>query len=418
LRAIATQEQPRCNGACATKRKTRLNLGALTAAGALVLLALSPHPRARAQSLADRLKGVQSGHEGPPPPALPSWKPVTSATSSMTIPLVKGLIVSGAQKSDKGDEEQIRNIKDATAQAVTMVIEWDSPSTTPGKPPDRKVTNRIVDMADLKNSHRFMVYFHIGQTEHYPGATGFGTSAEVINQLRAGQPTEMDFEANPDPIMTFATSQKDPNRLVGWNGNPMNKCLLHRVGTTDVAMPMLVNGDRVELPVIHSMCTMSGTDEAHFYFLDQPSNPMVLDSYLDESRAQMIKIDFPVQSASMEQALAEKKPVQIYGIYFDFNSATIKPDSEAVLKQISDILHKNPDWKLSVAGHTDNIGEAGFNQQLSERRAAAVKEALVSRYGIAPDRLSTKGFGASRPIEPNTTLEGRARNRRVELQRE
>ena len=137
----------------------------------------------------------------------------------------------------------------------------------------------------------------------------------------------------------------------------------------------------------------------------------------------MVRIDFPPETpgeaaSSMEQALEQKKPVEIYGIYFDFNSSTIKPDSEAVLKQISDILHKNPDWKLSVAGHTDNIGDAASNQKLSERRAAAVKDALVTRYGIAPGRLTTSGFGASRPIEPNTTLEGRARNRRVELQRQ
>jgi outer membrane protein OmpA-like peptidoglycan-associated protein len=390
------------------------------AAGALVLLALSFYPSASAQSLADRLKGVQSGKEGPPPPTLPVWKPVSTATSSMQIPLVKGLIVSGAQASEKGDEEQIRNIKDVTSQAVTMVIEWDSPSKTPGKPPDRKATNRIVDVGDLKNSHRFMVYFHIGQTEHYPGATGFGTSAEVLSQLKTGQPTEMDFEANPDPIMTMSTSQKDPNRLVGWNGNPMNKCLLHRVGDTDVSIPMLVNSAKVELPAIHTTCTIGVTEkeQADFYFLDQPSNPILIAGQMEDGISQMIKIDFPVQSNDMEQALAEKKPVDVYGIYFDFNSATIKPDSEAVLKQISDILHKNPDWKLSVAGHTDNIGEAAFNQELSERRAAAVKDALVSRYGIAPGRLSTKGFGASRPVESNTTLEGRARNRRVELQRQ
>jgi outer membrane protein OmpA-like peptidoglycan-associated protein len=410
----------RKDAAGTSRPKSSRNLTTLAAAGALVVLALSPQSRAGAQSLADRLKGVQSGHEGPPPPTLPVWKPVSAATSSMQIPLVKGLIVSGAQADEKGDQEQIRNISNVTSQAVTMVIEWDTPSTTPGKPPDRKTTNRIVDVADLKNSHRFMIYFHIGQTEHYPGATGFGTSAEVLNQLKSGQPTEMDFQANPDTMLTFQTSMKDPNRLVGWNGNAMNKCLLHRVGDTDVSVPMLVNSAKVELPVIHAMCTLSGTEpqDEHFYFLDQPSNPILIAGAGENGISQMIKIDFPVQSNEMEQALAEKKPVQIYGIYFDFNSATIKPDSEAVLKQISDILHKNPDWKLSVAGHTDNIGEAGFNQQLSERRAAAVKEALVSRYGIAPDRLSTKGYGASRPIEPNTTLEGRARNRRVELQRE
>jgi len=410
----------RMNAAGATRRKPSRNPGALTAAAALVFMALIPQPRSGAQSIADRLKGVQSGHEGPPPPTLPAWKPVSAATSTMQIPLVKGLIVSGAQADEKGDQEQIRNINNVTPQAVTMVIEWDTPSTTPGKPPDRKVTNRIVDVADLKNSHRFMVYFHIGQTEHYPGATGFGTSAEVLNQLKTGQPTEMDFEARPDPIMTIATTQKDPNRLVGWNGNPMNKCLLNRVGATDVSIPMLVNSAKVELPAIHTMCTIGVTEkfQADFYFLDQPSNPILIAGSLEDGISQMIKIDFPAQSNEMEQALAEKKPVDIYGIYFDFNSATIKPDSEAVLKQISDILHKNPDWKLSVAGHTDNIGEAAFNQQLSEHRAAAVKEALVSRYGIAPDRLSTKGFGASKPIETNTTLEGRARNRRVELQRE
>lgn len=408
----------RKDAAGTSRPKSSRNITTLAAAGALVVLALSPQSRAGAQSLADRLKGVQSSHEGPPPPTLPVWKPVSAATSSMQIPLVKGLIVSGAQADEKGDQEQIRNISNVTSQAVTMVIEWDTPSTTPGKPPDRKTTNRIVDVADLKDSHRFMIYFHIGQTEHYPGSTGYGTSAEVINQLRAGKPTELLVEANPDPIMTMGTMQKDPNRLVGWNGNPMNRCTLQRVGTTDVSIPMLVNSKKVELPAIHAMCPMSGTDDAHFYFLDQPANPILIASQQGDELSQMIKIDFPAPTTDMEQALAEKKPVQIYGIYFDFNSATIKPDSEAVLKQISDILHKNPDWKLSVAGHTDNIGEASFNQQLSEHRAAAVKEALVSRYGISADRLSTRGYGASRPVESNTTLQGRARNRRVELQRE
>jgi outer membrane protein OmpA-like peptidoglycan-associated protein len=336
----------------------------------------------------------------------------------MTIPLIKGLIVSGAQKGDQGDQEQIRTISDTSNKDVMLVVEWDKPSSTPGQPPDRKVTTRIVDASDLASSHRFMTYYHIGQKEHYPGATGFGASAEVLNELRAGKPTLFLFEANPDPIMTFSTMSKDKSRLIGWNGNPMNNCTLHRVEPTDLAMPMLVNGVRVELPVLHAMCTLSGTEEAHFFFLDQPSNPMMLDSFLDGDRAQMIKIDFPAQSSRMEQALAEKKPVQIYGIYFDFNSATIKPDSETVLKQISDILHKNPDWRVSVSGHTDNIGDSSSNQKLSERRAAAVKDALVSRYGITPDRLKTSGFGASKPIETNSTLEGRARNRRVELQRE
>jgi outer membrane protein OmpA-like peptidoglycan-associated protein len=120
----------------------------------------------------------------------------------------------------------------------------------------------------------------------------------------------------------------------------------------------------------------------------------------------------------MEADLAAKKPVEIYGIYFDFNSATIKPESEAVLQEIAGIMQKDPDWKLDVRGHTDNVGDDSFNLGLSQRRAAAVKDALVRRYKIPPDHLATSGYGASQPIETNKTMEGRARNRRVELQRQ
>ena len=372
-------------------------------------------------SLADRLKAVQSGHEGPPPPTLAVWSPVSSTTSSMIIPLVKGLIVSGAMAGDDGDQEQIRSITDVTAAAVTLEVEWDKPGPIAGQPPTRIVTTRIVDRADLATAHRFMVYFHNGEREHYPGSTGFGTSTEVINQLRAGRLTELLLEAYPDPKMTMYTLMQAKTELVGWNGNPMYKCNLHRVGTADVATPMLVNGERVDLPAIHGSC-MIGRNEVHLYFLDQPSNPLLLASQGVRGISQMVKIDFPPTSpegqSRMERALAAKKPVDVYGIYFDFNSATIKPESAAVLRQIVAILHKHPHWKLSVSGFTDNIGTDEANLLLSRRRAAAVKKALVSRYKIAPERLATSGYGASSPIESNATLEGRARNRRVELQRQ
>jgi outer membrane protein OmpA-like peptidoglycan-associated protein len=81
-------------------------------------------------------------------------------------------------------------------------------------------------------------------------------------------------------------------------------------------------------------------------------------------------------------------------------------------------LAKHPEWKLSVSGHTDNVGGDAYNLDLSKRRAAAVKQALVARYHIAPDHLTTDGYGASHPVDTNDTFEGRARNRRVELMRE
>jgi outer membrane protein OmpA-like peptidoglycan-associated protein len=86
-----------------------------------------------------------------------------------------------------------------------------------------------------------------------------------------------------------------------------------------------------------------------------------------------------------------------------------------VLAEIARVVQQNPSWSLAVEGHTDNIGGDASNIDLSKRRAAAVKQALVARYRIDGQRLQTNGYGASRPKDTNDTIEGRARNRRVEL---
>ncbi|MBS1866659.1 MAG: OmpA family protein [Acidobacteria bacterium] len=85
--------------------------------------------------------------------------------------------------------------------------------------------------------------------------------------------------------------------------------------------------------------------------------------------------------------------MRIYGIYFNFASAEIKPQSKPTLDEIAEVMAAYPDWKLNVAGHTDNIGGDAFNLQLSRRRAEAVKTALVTQYKISPDRLTTEGYG-------------------------
>lgn len=118
------------------------------------------------------------------------------------------------------------------------------------------------------------------------------------------------------------------------------------------------------------------------------------------------------------KALATTKRVAVYGIHFDFASATLKPESAPVLKEIAAALTANPSWKLTIEGHTDNVGGAAYNLDLSKRRALAVKDALVKRYAIAATRLRSIGFGFSRPKASNETAEGRALNRRVELVRE
>jgi len=107
----------------------------------------------------------------------------------------------------------------------------------------------------------------------------------------------------------------------------------------------------------------------------------------------------------------------VYGIYFDFAKADIKKESGPVLHVIADLMHRHPNWALSINGYTDSIGGDVYNLALSRRRAAAVRDTLVNGFHITADRLTSRGFGAASPVDSNSTLEGRARNRRVELMR-
>ena len=137
---------------------------------------------------------------------------------------------------------------------------------------------------------------------------------------------------------------------------------------------------------------------------------------------QIIKIYWDVENNPQTSQLAEDLEktgrAKVYDLYFDFRSDSLRLESKKVLEEIAQVMKQHPDWKLSVEGNTDNIGGNAFNLDLSQRRAAAVKQALVDQYDVAGGRLSTAGFGASHPVDTNATIEGRARNRRVELARQ
>jgi OmpA-OmpF porin, OOP family len=122
-----------------------------------------------------------------------------------------------------------------------------------------------------------------------------------------------------------------------------------------------------------------------------------------------------VQASEMAKAIAGTGRIALYGIYFDFNKADVKPESDRTLEQIAKLLKENPALKLLVAGHTDNVGSFSFNMDLSQRRAAAVVSTLSNRFGVDKDRLMPVGVSFASPIAPNKIEEGRAKNRRVEL---
>ena len=125
----------------------------------------------------------------------------------------------------------------------------------------------------------------------------------------------------------------------------------------------------------------------------------------------LIKVD----ADSLLQDLEAKGKAVIYGIYFDTDKATIKPESKPALDEISKLLQRQPDLLLYVVGHTDDSGSLSHNLELSDLRADAVTQALVKDYQIDSSRLIARGVGPFAPESNNTSTQGKTLNRRVEL---
>jgi outer membrane protein OmpA-like peptidoglycan-associated protein len=163
--------------------------------------------------------------------------------------------------------------------------------------------------------------------------------------------------------------------------------------------------------------------QGDWWFLDDTTDAWMVknESTIEQGRT------FKMVLASAGSAATEERRVEdqldkacrasVYGFYFASGSAALQPASAETFRTVAGVLRKHPDWTLTVEGHTDSIGGAAFNKQLSERRAGAVVRELTSKHAVAASRLQPAGLGLSRPAAPNGTLEGRARNRRVELVR-
>jgi len=114
-----------------------------------------------------------------------------------------------------------------------------------------------------------------------------------------------------------------------------------------------------------------------------------------------------------DRVLSDGKII-VNGIRFDVNRASIKPESNGAINEIFELMQKQTDLNFSVEGHTDSDGDDALNQTLSEKRAFAVMDRLIS-MGISVNRLKSTGWGESKPFGENSTAEGKANNRRVEF---
>jgi outer membrane protein OmpA-like peptidoglycan-associated protein len=135
------------------------------------------------------------------------------------------------------------------------------------------------------------------------------------------------------------------------------------------------------------------------------------DYYLTIIIKELMKQD--VTARDMFEAINRDGHIALY-INFDTGKSIIRDESKPIIEQIVQMMKSNPDLKIGVEGHTDNVGTPASNKTLSEARAKSVVSAIVGQ-GISPDRLSPAGYGQDKPIADNNTEEGRAKNRRVEL---
>jgi outer membrane protein OmpA-like peptidoglycan-associated protein len=330
------------------------------------------------------------------------------AQSPPRVPLAEGLTIVTAGHWAEGDFESIKQVITVSDSGVRLRFA----GRILGKEGESKFTvMRSVRAVDLRQARRYKISFSPLDEELAPGATAIGTSTAVLRDLKTQGSASFwvinDLAASSLGDLVDALS----------SGSDF-KGTLTRVDPAPVPVPVLLREERVALPAVHARGRFGegeNAKDAEFWFLDDSTNPVALKFAFGSGTLQVVRIDFPAPGR-IEHALAARDTAVVYGLYFEFASAEIRPESRPVLEEIAAVMQRHLDWKLHVAGHTDSIGGAAPNLDLSRRRAEAVKQAL-GKLGVAISRLEATGYGAALPKEPNNTIEGRARNRRVELTR-
>jgi outer membrane protein OmpA-like peptidoglycan-associated protein len=381
------------------------------------------------------------------------------------IPLCPGLTIVTAIQQNDGDYESIKTIEAVDSRQVRLKYSVEK-MKYPGlfdthAPYLRQYTiHRTVLAEDLQSAKSYQQRFVENSTvDTIPGTTAVGASAAILTALKKAGAARLAISDASDSTGPWTTDRnKTPNYY-----SHLAPVTLKRTGPGPIKVHVLVNDAIVELPAIHAAGDRHG-DKVEFVFLDDERNPLTLSFRLgvdavkpldpqarencrnhpNEARAahrcdlpdggdrevlRVVKIAHrcavPGTEASsapggnaLDRALTERGAVDIYSIHFSFNSEAIREESEPTLRDMADVLRRHPDWKVLINGHTDGVGTPEYNVDLSRRRADAVKTALVSRHAIDAGRLTTWGLGEAYPKDRNDTLDGRARNRRVELKRQ
>lgn len=327
------------------------------------------------------------------------------AAEPVTVPLREGLTIVDTYSNTHGDFETIITVRGATASDVTLTASADESADTCSGSPDsgtpRSWGTRVLRREDLENALAFRQEWSAcpASPQIDPGMTAIGVSARVLRELLGRGEVEL----------TADTSRAG-----------MVRGTLTRVSRDRVPITVVVNDHATALPSVQARWH-SAVGDRDYWILADAANPLVLRAaYMGKPYFQIVKITFPTDepvAVRVERDLAKTGRTVLHGIYFNSGSDRLREESKPALADVVQVLQQHPGWSIAIEGHTDNIGTDANNLDLSKRRAAAVRNALVAT-GVSSSRLGLAGFGSSRPEDTNDTAEGRARNRRVELVRQ
>ena len=359
------------------------------------------------------------------------------------------------------DQETWTSVIAVTPDEVLYQYHVGAPSNARANADAKKfIVPRTVRRVDIAQSTRMTLLGSTTDPKMYAGQTFVETSTKALELLKSGADVPFVLGVNEQSGAMAGLAEfgaaidkggKSPVQGLGSamsllaSGRNYYRGSLHRVESGPVQFSVLVNGKRTNFTAIHAAGTFTFGSEpsqhAEFWWLDNPAYPLTLEWVFGNPSHKIddlvIRIDLPpdqgtddkghakghiaamdAQGApSVSDQLDKSCHAEMSGIYFNTGSAEILDESKPALTAVAKLIKNSKFATLTIEGHTDNIGTADYNQDLSEKRAAAVRNALVSDYGVPEGRLTSKGYGLTRPVETNATPEGRAHNRRVELSR-
>lgn len=335
--------------------------------------------------------------------------------ASPVVPRVEGLSVTTAIADAGGDYESRKRLAARVSDGWMLEYSASVPDLSAAGGVRTVSTTRLIHDADAVAARSYRNRFEDATDEDYPGTTALGASTAVLRELRASGAAKFALIGDDHWLGRAAIGGLAAG--VTTNHNTRYSGVLEKRGNAE--LDVLVNGHPQRLPVLIAAGRFTSrqgqTMDASLSLLDDPANPIALEWRISDARLRVVRIDFPQPAEHLSRELKAARRLVLPGLLFDFGSARLRPESTAALAAIVDVIGSVPDAALLIEGHTDSIGDGARNLRLSQARADAVRTALIERDTSLSARLTARGFGAAVPAASNETLEGRARNRRVEL---